>query len=124
MPKIRGSLLSLPARSRQLGRQVARAVVKAEADRIVREGRSVWPVDTGLSQSRLRAKYWPNKATRQSAAIVDGSGYGPRIVSRGVRPWRDYMSEAVRVLVDSGSGARKIMNAILSVLRVRGGNGQ
>lgn len=119
MAGIRGSIRTLPQRARDIGRRVALAVLAEGVDDIVVSARARAPVDSGAYRRGLTATSRAAGA-RALATIRDGSGYGPRIVSRGIRPWLTHVSDPARVFV-AKAGPREMVRRILAGLRVRSG---
>lgn len=119
MSGIKGSLLTLPQRARDLARRVAAEVLAAGVSEIVTTAKARAPVDSGAYRRLLTATSAAS-GEKAKGTIRDGSGYGPRIVSRGVRPWLAHVSDPARELVKR-SGPKEIVRRILAGLRVRHG---
>lgn len=119
MSGIKGSILTLPQRARELGRRVVRAVLDEGVGEIVQDAKALAPVDSGTYRRGLTATT-SDSGARSKATIRDGSGYGPRIVSRGVRPWVAHVSDPAREFV-TRSGPKEMVRRILAGLRVRSG---
>lgn len=111
---LRGSLLTLPQRAREAWRRALTEVLSDQGGRVVRDARAQAPVDTGEFRDGLTS----GMATPTRLLIVDRSGYGPDIVSRGRKPWEELVEEPVREMVEEGA-VRAILNDILDRLTVR-----
>lgn len=87
---MRGNLLTIGDRARSHAPRVALLVLGEEVDRIEREARVRWPVDTGKSRSLLDGRV---EVHGQSVAlhVRGGADYTIHIVSRGVKPWDRYV---------------------------------
>ncbi len=116
---MKGSILTLPQRAREVARRVMAEVLTSGARRIVSGAKTRWPVDSGRSR-RLLSDSVATSGARTTARIVDGSGYGTEIVSGGVRPWESYVSDPARVLVER-TGPAAVVRGVLAGLRVTRG---
>lgn len=116
---IRGSVLTLRDRARDVGRRVVASMLTVATRRIVSNGQRLWPVDTGRSR-RLLSATAATAAPKPKATLRDGSGYAPDIVSGGIRPWRAYIAQPAADFVQR-TGPRQIATAILRELRVTRG---
>lgn len=116
---IRGSILTLRERAREVGRRVVAAVMAEGVRRIVANAKLLAPVDSGLYRRSLTGTTVA-AGEKTKAKINDGSGYGPQIVSKGVRPWEAHVSDPAREFV-TNTGPREMGRQIIAGLRVRNG---
>ena len=111
--RLKGNLLQLRARAAPAGQQAVRRVLGAEVSAIVERARGRWPVDTGRSRRELQIEPAPDRGRGILRFRIKATRYSPHIVSRGVRPWRDYIQRPLAALIRDipGTLARAMVRA-------------
>lgn len=109
---LRGSILTLADRTRDVSRRVVERVLREEGAAIVEAARARWPVKTGKSRDALALL-----GQGRRVVIVDRIRYARIIESNGINPWEAYVVAPVVAMVRAAAPA--IARQIVDDLRER-----